>query len=105
MKLHKWKDMKEKKIASMTPERRARFEAALRELEQIELREAREATGRTQADVAEKTGMAQGEISRLERRNDFHLSTVRRYVEALGGKLELVARFRDKTVIIRPSEE
>ena len=52
----------------------------------------------TQRQVAERLGMTQPEVSRLERRSDARLSLVRAYVRALGGELETTARFGDETV-------
>jgi len=62
------------------------------------LRSLRVAAGKTQNDVTDATGIAQSELSRIERKNDAELrelviSTVGRIVEALGGKLELTAVF------------
>ena len=57
------------------------------------LRSLREAVGKTQAEVAEGADMVQGDVSRLEQQEDAKLSTLRRYVEALGGKLDLVVTF------------
>ncbi len=57
------------------------------------LRSLRAAIGKTQVDVSEATGIAQSEVSRIEGRDDALVSTLRRYVEALGGKLEIVAAF------------
>ncbi len=51
------------------------------------------AAGLTQVEVAEKAGVAQSEVSRIEARDDVLASTLRRYIEALGGKLEIVAAF------------
>src|SRR5438309_1943832 len=53
----------------------------------------RDAANKTQVDVAEVTGIAQSEISKIEHRADMLVSTMRRYIEALGGKLEIVAAF------------
>ena len=55
----------------------------------MRLRELRKDLGRTQVDVATKAGMSQGDLSRLERRNDHLLSTLERYATALGGTLEI----------------
>jgi DNA-binding Xre family transcriptional regulator len=58
---------------------------------------------KTQVDVADKTGMTQGIVSRLETReelDDVRVGTLRRYVEALGGELELVARFPDRHFVV-----
>lgn len=51
--------------------------------------------GVTQAQVAARTGLGQPRVSRIERSADPRVGTVRRYVGALGGRLELVVRFRD----------
>jgi hypothetical protein len=69
----------------------------------LTLRALRDAVGKTQVDVAKQSQIDQADISRLERRSDFEdcqVTTLRRYVEALGGSLELVARFGDKRIAI-----
>ena len=53
---------------------------------------------KTQKDIEAATGIGQAEVSRTERRDDHLLSTLRAYVEALGGKLEVIAVFEDKQV-------
>ncbi|MBC8068743.1 MAG: XRE family transcriptional regulator [Deltaproteobacteria bacterium] len=66
----------------------------------------REAVGKTQADVGEAARIDQGDISRLETRgtlDDCQVETLRRYVVALGGELELVAVFGDKKIILTVS--
>jgi Helix-turn-helix domain len=55
----------------------------------MSLRELRAYTGRTQVEAAGENEMTQSELSRLERREDFLLSTLRRYVDSLGGTLEV----------------
>lgn len=70
----------------------------------VDLTELREARGATQVDLAKVLGVHQGNVSRLERRGDLYLSTLREYVEALGGELELVARFDDGEVRIDPRQ-
>lgn len=57
------------------------------------LADLRRARSFSQASVAERLGMSQSEVSRLERRSDLRVSSLARYVEALGGRLELQARF------------
>jgi transcriptional regulator with XRE-family HTH domain len=67
------------------------------------MRTLREAAGHTQSDVAQTTKMDQSDVSRLENREDFRdcqVSTLERYVAALGGRLELVATFGDKKIIL-----
>jgi predicted transcriptional regulator len=69
----------------------------------LTLRTLRDAVGKTQVDVAKQSQIDQADISRLEARSDFEdcqVATLRRYVEALGGTLELVAQFGDKRIII-----
>jgi predicted transcriptional regulator len=63
----------------------------------------REAVGKTQIDLAKHSQIDQADISRLEARSDFddcQVTTLRKYVEALGGSLELVAQFGDKRIAI-----
>jgi transcriptional regulator with XRE-family HTH domain len=69
----------------------------------LTMRTVREAVGQTQHDVAQTAGMDQSDVSRLENRSDFgecQISTLQRYVAALGGQLELVAAFGDKKIIL-----
>ncbi|MBR5950703.1 MAG: XRE family transcriptional regulator [Actinomycetaceae bacterium] len=88
-------------LASLPKERRRRIEARAAELRT--LRDLRLAVEQTQQQVASKLGIEQNNISRMERRSDMLLSTLRRYVECLGGRLELVAHFPNQppTVISR----
>ncbi len=71
------------------------------EILEMNLRELRQLTGLTQEDVARATDIDQSELSRVERRDDHLLSTLRRYIEALGGELEIVARFDGRSVKLR----
>jgi transcriptional regulator with XRE-family HTH domain len=67
------------------------------------MRTLREATGKTQVDVAEASQIDQADISRLEGRESFEdcqVSTLQRYVAALGGRLELVAAFGNKRIVL-----
>lgn len=67
----------------------------MRNAKSIDLAALRKARGRTQTEVAETAGWQQEAVSRLERQLvDAKLSTLRRYVESLGGELRLVAVFR-----------
>jgi DNA-binding XRE family transcriptional regulator len=63
--------------------------------ERLTLRALREGMGKTQADVAPVMGIDQGEVSRLERRSDFLVSTLRKYASACGCRLELVFVLED----------
>lgn len=71
------------------------------ELLEMDLRELREAAGKTQEEMAAALKNAQSEISRLEGRSDYRLSTLQRYVAALGGELEVVASFGKRRVRLR----
>jgi DNA-binding XRE family transcriptional regulator len=83
------------------PERRARIEKQKREIVTgLRLAELRAERGLTQVQLAERLGMTQENISRIERAEDTQLSTIRRYIEALGGNLELHAVFEDRDVPI-----
>lgn len=101
MKLHKWKDIREKKFS---PERlRQIAEETDRELLEMDLRELREAVGLTQEELARRVEVTQSQLSKLERREDHRLSTLRRYVEALGGRLEIVAVVDGKKIHLSAS--
>lgn len=99
MKTKSWKAI-EKKL--FTPEEIAEAERfAKREILEMNLRELRHAAGKTQEQVATAAKMKQSELSRAERREDHLLSTLRRYVEGLGGELEVVARVGGKVIRLR----
>lgn len=68
---------------------------------ELNLRSLRELTGKTQTEVAQLANMTQPESSRLERREDHRISTLKRYVEALGGELEVIAVFKDKRIKLK----
>ena len=96
MKVHKWSDIKRSRNDSERAKRiAARVEETLLELNLAELR--RE-LGLTQEQVASAAEMTQSELSKLERRDDHLVSTLRRYVESLGGELEVTAVVGKKRV-------
>src|SRR5271163_1514062 len=64
--------------------------------EEMTLRDLRKAHALTQERIAEALYISQDGVSRIEKRSDFLLSTLRSYVEAMGGKLRLVAEFPDR---------
>ncbi len=64
------------------------------------LRQLREARERSQAEMAGKLHIQQAAVSKLERRTGMYLSTLRSYIEEMGGELEIIARFSDRTVRI-----
>ena len=85
----------------MSPQSRARAEArALAMLAEMPLAELRRARGMTQTALAERLHVQQPSIARLERRTDMYLSTLRGHIEAMGGQLEVIARFPDGAIRI-----
>ena len=82
----KWSEVRRKGTPEQEAENRRWVEAQLIELN---LRAVRELLGKTQKDIAELAEMNQSDISELERRDDHLVSTLRRYVEALGGEIEI----------------
>jgi transcriptional regulator with XRE-family HTH domain len=84
-------------IAELPTERRAKVTARAKELiaEEKALRHLRQARKLTQQTMADLLHMDQGSISKLESRSDMLISTLRNYVEAMGGSLRLVAEFPD----------
>ncbi len=85
----------------MDPARRANNDALVRqELQRMALEELRTAKQLTQADMAEVLEVPQSSISRIERRTDMYLSTLRNYVRAMGGVLQIQAIFPDRAVVI-----
>ena len=72
--------------------------------EEATLRQLREARARSQVEVAKKLHINQAAVSKLERRTDMYLSTLRSYIEAMGGTLEIVALFPNQAVRITQFE-
>ena len=91
----------EQKLNEISPERQKKIKVRTRELvaREMSLRELRHAVNKTQKTVARTLNMGQEGISRLEKRSDLLLSTLRNYVEAVGGSLTLVAQFPDQEPI------
>ncbi len=91
----KFKDL----VAKMPVEhqRRAKKRTAIM-LAEMALQDLRKAQNVTQEAVANALAIRQASVSELERREDTHLSTLRKYIEAIGGQLDVVARFPDFSV-------
>ena len=93
----KWNDLKHKS----SPEVRAHLQReAQAELNRIGFHKLRQARQQTQVAIAEKLKIGQGAVSRIEKQSDFLLSTLREYVGALGGELELRVVFPDANFVI-----
>lgn len=87
--------------AQMSPESRARAEEkAQAMLAEMPLNELRQARGLSQKMLADVLHVQQPAIAKMERRTDMYISTLRSHIEAMGGQLEVVARFPDGVVKI-----
>ena len=98
----KWRTIREK----MDPERQERIRKRTEELlAELPLQELRQARALSQQELAEVLGLNQATVSKLERRTDMYLSSLRRFVEAMGGELEISASFPDGKVRIQLFED
>jgi DNA-binding XRE family transcriptional regulator len=87
---HKWDNLRRR----MSPQARARVDARVREtLAAMPLAEIRKAIGMTQVELAASLDVAQSSVSKIENAADMYLTTLRKYVRALGGELHLTAVF------------
>jgi DNA-binding XRE family transcriptional regulator len=92
----------EDKIRKLSAAQRKKVESRAAELiaEEMTLRELRKARKLTQVRMAKQLGITQDSVSRLEKRSDLLLSTLRKAVEAMGGNLSLVAEFPDRPPVV-----
>ena len=92
----------EDSLQTFTPAEQAGIQARADALidEELTLRALRQAHDLTQERMAELLGVKQENISRLERRADLLLSTMSSYIEAMGGKLKLVAEFPERKPVV-----
>lgn len=88
------------KSSSLAQRKKIEARAAWLIAEEMTLRELRQALKLTQVKMAKKLGVSQDSIWRLEKRTDLLLSTLRKTVKAMGGKLSLVAEFRDRAPVV-----
>lgn len=89
---NKWSKLKDR----MSPTARGRVDARVREtLATMPLAEIRKAVGMTQTELAAQLQQGQGAVSKIENAADMYLTTLRKYIEALGGELHLTATFSD----------
>jgi DNA-binding XRE family transcriptional regulator len=99
MAVKKWKEIRAK---GLTKEQLAEVDRAVAQgVLEIPEAELRKLAGVTQEALAERAGVTQDEISRFERRDERLLSTLRKYIEAMGGELEIVARLGDTAIRLR----
>ena len=98
-----WREIRDKRL---TPEQKERVDRWVERMSTgIELDELRRARGLTQEQLAERLDTGQPSISRLERRRDVRLSTLREVVEAMGGELKVIAHFPDADYLIEAFEQ
>jgi DNA-binding XRE family transcriptional regulator len=92
----------EQMLAELTTDRRERIERRAAELiaEELNLREVRRVRKLTQTRLSKKLKIGQEGVSRIEKRTDLYLSTLRSYVEGVGGELTLMAKFPDRPPVI-----
>ncbi len=88
----------DKVIAALRASERRRIKARAQTLiaEEMSLRELRKAIGKTQTVVAKRLKIGQDAVSKLETRSDMYISTLRGFIRAMGGDLELIAKFPDR---------
>ena len=89
-------------IKRLSPAQRKKVETRATQLiaEEMTLRELRQARKLTQVRVAKTLGITQDSVSRLEKRSDLLLSTLRKTIAAMGGNLSLVAQFPDRAPVV-----
>ncbi len=90
------------KIGKLNSIQRKKVEARAAEIitEEMSLRDLREARKLTQARVAKVLGITQDSVSRLEKRSDLLLSTLRKTVKAMGGDVRIIAEFPDRAPVV-----
>lgn len=88
--------------AKMSPDSRQRSDAIAQVmLAEMPLNELRQARGLSQKMLADVLHVQQPAIAKLEKRTDMYISTLRSHIEAMGGELEVVAKFPDGSIKIR----
>jgi transcriptional regulator with XRE-family HTH domain len=93
-------------VDKMSPESRERIKKrTARMYSEMALQELRQARHLTQQELAEVLQMNQAAISKLEHQSDMYVSTLRRFVAALGGELRIVAHFPQGDVVVNQFEE
>ena len=93
-------------LEAMPPDRQRRIEERFQEsMAAMPLDQLRKAKEMTQLQLAEILGVNQGEVSKIEHRSDICISTLKEYIEAMGGRLEIRAVFKDREVRITQFEK
>lgn len=88
-------------LSKLPPQQQAAVRDRAAELieEEMTLRDLRRAREQSQRQMAEKLGIQQAAVSKLEHRTDMYISTLRDLIHAMGGELDVIARFPDKRPI------
>jgi transcriptional regulator with XRE-family HTH domain len=99
---HQWRDVKRRTFtdAQIAEQEREAATAAAAIVREMSIAQIRRAIGLTQATIAQSLGVTQGEVSRLERYPNLHIATLRRYIEAMDGSLDLIAHFPGRPDVI-----
>ena len=85
--------------AKLSPERKARIEKRVQQaMAEMPLAELRQARHVTQQQLAEALKIKQASVSKMESQTDMYISTMRKYIQAMGGELEIVAKFPEGNV-------
>ena len=90
-------------LVARTTTKQTRDKAARRArelLSELLLSEVRQRTGQSQQQVAETLGIKQPSLSKLEKQADMQISTLRKIIQALGGELEVLAKFPQGTILL-----
>ena len=91
---------------SLSPESQERVQKKIKNLHQeMALAEVRQAMPLTQEELAGMLYLKQAAVARLENRTDMYISSLRKYIGALGGKLDIVARFSDGNIHIQKLQD
>ncbi len=99
MGITRWEDLQHKN----SPERREEIkQKALADYDRLGYAALRKAREMTQAELAAELGLTQGAVAQLEQRSDLQLSTLARYIRAMGGELEIRAVFPEATFNLEP---
>ncbi len=98
---HNWKDIRR----TLSPEREEETRRYVKSVvESVTLNQLREARSLTQTNLASILGINQGSVSKMEKRTDMYVSTLRSFIQAMGGQLQIKAVFPEGEVQIEQFE-
>lgn len=98
---HNWRDIRRKLSPEQEEETRLYVKSVV---EAVSLNQLREARSLTQANLASILGINQGSVSKMEKRTDMYISTLRSFIQAMGGQLQIKAVFPEGEVQIEQFE-